>query len=324
MGHAHRHGVVHRDLKPANVLLTADGTPLIADFGLAKHLETAGPTLSSQVLLGTPAYMAPEQAAGQLKLVGPHTDVHALGAILYELLTGRPPFRGATPLDTLDQVRALEPVPPTRLQPKVPRDLEAVCLKCLHKEPAGRYADGQALVDDLERFLAGRPTEARPAGVMSRAALWCRRPDRIRDAGVVMLSVSAIMMLWMGLGLLAVPFGVVKPEHPSAIIREIITRIVLYLAPAVWVATKVLRRRPWAIWAATGIALMQLLGTLAFFLGTPNDMGGLYNQRDPGMSFAFATLTVMFTAVQFLTVVVGLLAYHANRQTVAWSQQGSP
>jgi serine/threonine-protein kinase len=268
--------------------------------------------------------MAPEQAAGQLKLVGPHTDVHALGAILYELLTGRPPFRGATTLDTLDQVRALEPVPPTRLQPKVPRDLEAVCLKCLHKEPAGRYADGQALVDDLERFLAGRPTEARPAGVMSRATLWCRRPDRIRDAGVVMLSVSAIMMLWMGLGLLAVPFGVVKPEHPSAIIREIITRIVLYLAPAVWVATKVLRRRPWAIWAATGIALMQLLGTLAFFLGTPNDMGGLYNQRDPGMSFAFATLTVMFTAVQFLTVVVGLLAYHANRQTVAWSQQGSP
>ncbi len=131
---AHQHKVIHRDLKPGNVLFAADGTVKISDFGLVKRLESDSGQTRSGSILGTPSYMAPEQARGENQTVGPAADQYALGAILYELLTGRPPFQGTSVLDTLDMVRSREPVPPSQLQPKTPRDLETICLKCLEKD----------------------------------------------------------------------------------------------------------------------------------------------------------------------------------------------
>jgi tetratricopeptide (TPR) repeat protein/predicted Ser/Thr protein kinase len=194
---AHQNGIIHRDLKPANILLTTDGMPKISDFGLARRLEDASGLTMSGAAMGTPSYMAPEQAQGKSHAVGPAADVYALGVVLYELLTGRPPFRAETAAETVQQVISREPLPPTRLGAKVPRDLETICLKCLRKEPERRYASAVALADDLRRFLDDRPIHARPSGWPERMWRWARRDP----------AAAALVATALALGALAIGGG---------------------------------------------------------------------------------------------------------------------
>lgn len=175
IGHAHAHGIVHRDLKPANILIELDDRVRIADFGLAKRLdEVSDLTLTGQVL-GSPDYLAPEQAAGKHAAARPASDIYSTGAILYELLTGRPPFRSSSVQDTLLRIRDAEPVAPRLLNGSVPRDLEVICLKCLEKDPARRYATAGELAAELDRFLKSEPIHARPVGPADKVWRWCRR-----------------------------------------------------------------------------------------------------------------------------------------------------
>ena len=189
---AHRQGIVHRDLKPGNILMAADGTPKITDFGLAKLLASDSGLTQTDSIMGSPGYMAPEQAEGHAHHAGPAADVYSLGAILYELLTGGPPFRGTTALEILDQVKNAEPVAPSRLVPGLPRDIETVALKCLQKEPGKRYDSAAAVAEDLRRFLAGEEIVARPVPVWERAWRWCRRHPVPAGLSAVVVVVSAL------------------------------------------------------------------------------------------------------------------------------------
>ena len=212
--YAHEHGVVHRDLKPANILLDAQGSPRVTDFGLAKQTERDGSLTLSGAILGTPGFMPPEQAGAGTAPVGPAADVFALGATLYCLLTGRAPFQATTLGEVLKRTLEDDPTPPRRLSPSVPRDLETICLKCLRKEPDRRYPSADELARDLSRFLEGRPIVARPVGRAERSWLWARR-----HPAVAVLTASVAMLLLvvasLAVSLFMIPAnpGKPQPEH---------------------------------------------------------------------------------------------------------------
>jgi serine/threonine-protein kinase len=252
--YAHRQGVLHRDLKPSNILLDADDEPHVTDFGLAKRLDGGAALTQTGAVVGTPSYMAPEQAAGRVRKLGPACDVYGLGAVLYELLTGRPPFRSDTPVDTVLQVLECEPVPPRLLNPKVEPDLETICLKCLEKDPARRYAGADELAADLERYLGGDAIRARSYNVLARLTRALNKPSyRAAD----LRAWSSLLLVLSGIVLAGhlLTFALIREGQPSWIIA--LSRGVQFLlcGVALWICRPrgaapagAAERQVWAIW----------------------------------------------------------------------------
>jgi tRNA A-37 threonylcarbamoyl transferase component Bud32 len=201
--HAHQRGILHRDLKPSNIVLDEQGQPHVTDFGLAKRVEGVSELTISGAVVGTPAYMAPEQASGIKRLVTVLSDVYGLGAILYAVLTGRAPFVGDSVEETLEQVRNSAPSPPSRINPHVPRDMETVCLKCLEKDPSHRYASADDLANDLKRWLVGEPIAARAVGNAARLWMWCRRRPAIAALSAALVSAVLGGLIGTSLGMVA-------------------------------------------------------------------------------------------------------------------------
>jgi serine/threonine protein kinase/formylglycine-generating enzyme required for sulfatase activity len=215
--YAHDRGVIHRDLKPGNILLDKQGQPRVTDFGLAKLIESGSDLTGTGQILGTPSYMPPEQAAAQVSAVGRLSDVYSLGAILYCLLTGRPPFQAASSVETLLQVQTQDPVPPRQLNPGIPRDLNTMALKCLEKVPARRYASARDVADELQRYLNGEPIVARPISTVERGWRWCKRRPLIPSVAAAVLVISTVSGL--------VFRHVAASERQLSLQREVVTAV---------------------------------------------------------------------------------------------------
>lgn len=247
--YAHQQGVLHRDLKPSNVLIDTDDQPRVTDFGLAKVAhDDSGLTLSGQVM-GTPSYMAPEQAQGHGDKANARTDVYGLGALLYELLTGHPPFKSESPLATLKLVIEAEPVPPRQVNPKVPLDLETICLKCLRKNPARRYGNAQELAEDLRRYLAHEPIQARPIGALGKGWRWCRRKPAV--AALSAATVVLLLTVTLGSVLAAWRIGLAKDAavRTAAESRERLRRLNVSTGIGLMEAGDLLGALPWLVQA---------------------------------------------------------------------------
>jgi serine/threonine protein kinase len=323
---AHQAAVVHRDLKPANVLLTGGPdtplgqcTPKIGDFGLAKRLDVSGATQTGAVM-GTPCYMAPEQAQGKGKQVGPAADVYALGVILYECLTGRVPFKGTTLQDTLTQVVCHEPVPPGRLQPRLSQDVETICLKCLDKNPSRRYASAQELADDLNRFRQGNPIQARRPSLLTQLGYWIRRPERVVNAGVIMLCLAGLEFP----GFLAVLYylldtwlGFSGKDRPSVSGPAIFGTV---LGPILsgWIGYNTISRRPWALWAGLVLLVPMNIFSLSIFKisEAEGDILSYY------VKYFRIVRHILYQGIPILAYLIAIYAYYCNRDTLPQSSPG--
>ncbi len=316
--HAHQHGILHRDLKPSNILLgggpetpVGQMTPYVTDFGLAKRTTEDSGLTQSGAIVGTPSYMPPEQAAGR-KGLSVAADVYALGAILYECLTGRPPFQGPTPLDTILQVLNDEPEPPHRLHPGAVRDLETICLKCLAKEPERRYASAEALAQDLERFLEGDPVSARPLGERELAVRWGRkRPITAALTILMVIGTLLIQLLYTAMGLTG-GFG------PQRRFDDQLAFVGLAFAAwlAGFLATMAILVRP-RRWVVLGVLLYLLLTLGLPCLAVSNRTGavrpGESEELVPGVPFILFVLLGLGVGIFLAATYGGLSRWLARR-----------
>lgn len=321
--HVHEQGVLHRDLKPANVLLwpvtepraeprAADELPFVpkmTDFGLAKVIEESLADTRSSVLMGTPLYMSPEQAEGRQNEIGPATDIHALGAILYELLTLQPPFAGANLAEVLDRVRHSEPVPPRKLNKVVPSALETICQRCLEKKPSQRYASARQLAEDLDRFLRGIPIGARPLTAAQRLLRWCQRPERIREAGQIVMGVNlAVIGSTMMAEAMAASGNIPRPEASNPLLALVMPMAIMACThlPLVFIGRAAMQRKIWAV-VASILAGAGLTCIFASFVLGLIPYGSAWWDNIPGFRVIY-TLMVMIFLMQTVASTIALIA----------------
>lgn len=318
--YCHGQGVVHRDLKPSNVLLMPcadrDGiseempfVPRLTDFGLAKIAEASLAETRSSVVLGTPLYMAPEQAEGQTECLDPRTDIYALGAILFELLTGRPPFQGRSILELLAWVRSEQPIPPRRLRPGIPREVETITLKCLEKEPSHRYATAQELADDIRRYQRGETTQARARTWISQLRAWSRRPERIGEAALLAILVGLVATASATSAILGILTGFIPDASgtlwPATVGNAIYPLLQFFLA---W---KTLARRGWAIWlGAVGMPLLTIYSIIGMLGGI--GMSDLFSSRDRPMQMLLLATGSTLHLLESVLYFAALQAYRAG------------
>jgi serine/threonine-protein kinase len=304
----HSHGILHRDLKPRNILVDARGRPFVTDFGLAKWPEGPQDLTHTGDWLGTPSYMSPEQAQDAARVTAA-SDVYSLGATLYALLAGRPPFQAATVAETLYQVKYLEPVPPRQLNPAIDQDLETITLTCVHKEPERRYPTAVAMAEDLRRYLQNEPIQARPIGTCDRVRRWCRRPERMRDAGIFSLIVAAVFAIWCLSGFATLAFGSIAIERPPQAWFTVGLDFCIALV-SLWVGRGALAKRPFPLWVGLAVTTSGLAFSLACLLGLDFDGGGL--MKDATLRIVLFSLFSALATVAVLTYVIALVAYYAD------------